>query len=153
MNETVTRKGACHCGAVQFEVEFPSEELKGSRCNCGMCAMKGAAMVYVPVEALTVTAGDGDLACYQFNTRVAKHHFCKNCGIHCFHQARSDPDKYAINAACLEGVDPYADFPEMPVADGQRHSLDNGGVRRMAGIVRYEPSSDGDWHGLNNLQK
>ncbi len=133
-----TRKGSCHCGTVRFEAELP-EELKGSRCNCSICAIKGAVMVYVPLEALKVTQGEDSLGCYRFNTGAARHYFCKNCGIHCFHQARSDPDKYAINAACLDGVSPY-DFKEVPVTDGQHHALDNEGVSRLAGYLRFEPS-------------
>ena len=152
------RNGACHCEAVQFEAEVP-EPLAGSRCNCSICAMKGAVMVYVPMAALRITAGEGGtkqngaLACYSFNTGAAKHYFCQNCGIHCFHQARSDPHLFAINAAVLEGVDVYRDFPEIAVADGQRHSLDNAGVRYQAGILRFEPSPGGMWLGPNNLAK
>jgi hypothetical protein len=135
-DEAMIRNGSCHCGAVKFEVAFLSPQLDGSRCNCSICAMKGAVMVYVPLEALRVTEGEDSLACYRFNTGVAKHHFCSHCGIHCFHQARSDPDKYAINAACLEGVSPY-DFTEIPVGDGVHHSLDHGGVRRQFGTLRF----------------
>ncbi len=138
------RKGSCHCGTVQFEADLP-EELGGSRCNCSICAMKGAVMVYLPLEKLRVTAGEDDLACYQFNTRVAKHHFCRHCGIHCFHQARSDPDLYAINASTLEGVRPYEDFPLVPVNDGQHHQLDHGGERRLSGTLTFTPSADGKW--------
>ena len=146
------RQGSCHCGAIHFTVAFPDERLRGSRCNCTMCAMKGAVMVYVPLEAVTVTQGEEKLACYRFNTGVAKHHFCPTCGIHLFHQARSDPDKYAINAATLENVRPYEDFPLVPVANGQRHSTDNNGERLLAGLLRFEPSPDGDWGTLNNLK-
>ncbi|MEO5707159.1 MAG: GFA family protein [Alteraurantiacibacter sp.] len=147
------RTGACHCGAVQFTAEFPDERLVGSRCNCTICAMKGAVMVYLPLAAVTVTQGADVLACYQFNTMAAKHHFCSACGIHVFHQARSDPDKYAISAATLEGVRVYEDFPVMPVGDGQHHSKDHGGQRRMAGVLRFEPSPDGEWGDLNNLAR
>ena len=139
------RNARCHCGTVRFSVEFADETLSGSRCNCTICAMKGAVMVYVPLAAVSVTQGEDMLACYSFNTGVAKHHFCKTCGIHCFHQPRSDPDLYAVNAATLEGVRPYEDFPEIPVNDGQVHQLDNGGVRRMAGTLRFTPSPDGKW--------
>ena len=146
------RSGACHCGAVQFEAQLP-EPLAGSRCNCSICAMKGAAMVYVPLADLRVTAGEGSLGCYSFNTGVAKHWFCRNCGIHIYHQARSDPDLCGVNAATLDGVDVYRDFPEIAVADGQRHALDNDGVRYQAGILRFEPSPGGVWRGPNNLSK
>ncbi|KLE35308.1 GFA family protein [Aurantiacibacter luteus] len=126
------RNGSCHCGAVQFTAKFPDERLVPSRCNCSICAMKGSAGVYVPLEALEVTRGRDELACYSFNTGAAKHHFCPTCDIHLFHQARSDPDKYAINAATLEGVHPYESFPEVPVFDGRRHVNDYG-ERRLAG--------------------
>lgn len=149
---TQVRQCRCHCGRVRFEAELPTE-LKGSRCNCSICAAKGAVMVYLPIEKLKVTEGEGSLACYQFNTMVAKHHFCSHCGIHCFHQARSNPEFFAVNAACIEGVRPYEDFPEMPVADGIHHSKDHGGVRRMAGTLRFEPTPDGDWQGRNTLSE
>lgn len=151
---SVTREGGCHCGAVRYRVTFAQWPPAGSRCNCTICAMKGAVMLYVPLTSLEVIAGEGDaLATYRFNTMVAAHHFCRQCGIHCFHQARSDPDKYAVNAATLKGVRVYEDFPVMPVSDGQNHSLDNGGKRRMAGVLRFEPSADGEWRGLNNLDR
>jgi hypothetical protein len=126
---------------VKFEADLPNE-LKPSRCNCSICAKKGVAMVYIPLEDLTVTEGEDVLSCYQFNTMVAKHYFCSNCGIQCFHQPRSDPDKYAISAACIEGVKVYEDFERMPVNDGVHHILDNNGVRRTAGFLRFE-NSDG----------
>jgi hypothetical protein len=145
--------GGCHCGQVRYGVEFPDETLAGSRCNCTICAMKGGLMIYVPLASLTVTSGPDSMACYQFNTMVAKHYFCPRCGIHCFHQTRSHPDLYAVNAATLDGVRVYEDFPVTPVSDGQNHSLDNNGKRRMAGMLRFEPSTDGEWHGLNNLAR
>lgn len=141
-NTGITRCGTCHCGAVRFTVRFATEELTGSRCNCSICAMKGAVMVYVPASALEVVAGADALTCYAFNTGIAKHHFCKHCGIHCFHQARSDPGQYAVNAACLEGVRPYEDFAQVAVADGQHHALDNAGVRRLSGVLHFEPAPE-----------
>ena len=145
MSAAVPHYGSCHCGAVRFTAMLPGKTLTGSRCNCTMCAMKGAVMTYVPLAAVTVTGGQDSLACYSFNTGVAKHHFCARCGIHVFHQARSDPDKYAINVATLEGVRPYEDFPEVPVFDGQHHSSDNDGVRRQAGVLRFEPTPGTVW--------
>jgi hypothetical protein len=139
------RKGSCHCGTVTFDAEFPDERLVPSRCNCSICAMKGAVMVYVPVEALTVTGGQDELSCYRFNTMAAKHHFCSRCGIHLFHQARSDPDKFAINASTLEDVRPYEDFAEVPVFNGQRHVNDHGGERTQAGWLRFEATPGKVW--------
>lgn len=132
-----TKNGSCHCGTVRFKARLP-QNLQPTRCNCSICAKKGVAMVYVPLAALRVTKGEDALSCYQFNTRIAKHYFCSNCGIHCFHQPRSDPTKYAINAACLAGVAIYEDFAETRVNDGVHHILDNDGVSRTAGILHFE---------------
>jgi hypothetical protein len=43
------------------------------------------------------------LLTYRFNTRVAQHHFCKNCGIHSFYIPRSHPDGVSVNVRCLDG--------------------------------------------------
>src|SRR3712207_6258246 len=113
-DEAVVREGGCHCGAVRFAVRLVGP-LRGARCDCSICSMKGAVMVGVPANALEVTKGREHLSCYRFNTGVAEHWFCSRCGIHCFHQRRSDPTQYGVNAACLDGVSPYYDFPEVPV--------------------------------------
>ena len=55
----IERRGSCHCGAVKFTVQTPAE-LTGSRCNCSICAMKGAVMIYVPKADLTVSRGEED---------------------------------------------------------------------------------------------
>ena len=96
-------------------------------------------MVAAPRDALQVTQGEDLLTVYSFNTGAAKHHFCSRCGIHVYHQRRVDPNQVGINAACLEGVSPY-DFAEVPVSDGINHPLDNGGMFRRAGTLRFEPS-------------
>lgn len=143
--KTIVRKGSCHCGAVEFEAQLP-EVLTGSRCNCSICARKGILMIYAPLEAVRITRGEDDLTCYRFNTMVARHYFCSHCGIHTFHQTRSDPDKYAINAETLEGVRSYEDFEDVPVYDGVHHSKDNAGVRRKAGTLKFVASPDGNWN-------
>ena len=134
------RHGACHCGGVRFTVRLP-REMRVGRCNCSICSMKGAVMTGVALDALEVTAGEDLLACYRFNTRAAKHHFCSRCGIHLFHQRRADPGQYGINIACLAGVSPY-DFAEVPVTDGINHPLDSGGRFRRVGTLRFEPADD-----------
>jgi hypothetical protein len=139
-DDPAPRPAACHCGAVRFTVKLASA-LRGVRCDCSICSMKGAVMLGVPLEAVEVVEGHEHLACYHFNTKVAKHWFCSRCGIHCFHQRRSDPTQYGVNAACLEGVSPYYDFPELPVVDGVHHPTDGGRPRR-AGILRFEANSE-----------
>lgn len=140
MSGPAPRTGSCHCGGVSFTVELP-RELRGARCNCSICAMKGVVMIAAPGEALTITAGEDLLSVYRFNTMAAQHHFCSRCGIHVFHRRRADPSQVGVNAACLDGVSPY-DFAEVPVMDGVNHPLDSGGRFRRAGTLRFEATDD-----------
>ena len=50
--------------------------------------------------------GDGEMTTYRFNTGTAQHTFCTTCGIHASYVPRSDPDKYSVNARCLDDFDP-----------------------------------------------
>ena len=99
-----TFTGGCHCGRVRFRVTAELDRV--SECNCSMCTKKGILHLIVPRERFELTGGADDLATYEFNTRVAKHHFCRHCGIHSFYVPRSDPDKIDVNARCLDDVDP-----------------------------------------------
>ena len=86
----MVRNGACHCGAIKFTAEI-AEPLRGARCDCSICSLKGAVTVGTPLDGLTIVEGEELLSLYQFNTRVAKHYFCSRCGTYTFHQRRSDP--------------------------------------------------------------
>jgi hypothetical protein len=99
--------GACHCGAVRFEVR--TALAPATRCNCSLCRRKGALMSPpFPAANLTILCGEDALTLYQFNTGVAKHYFCRQCGIYTFHQTRTNPLLWRVNIGCLEGVDPYS---------------------------------------------
>ena len=37
---------------------------------------------------------------------MARHHFCKVCGLYVFHRKRSAPDHYGVNVFCLDDFDP-----------------------------------------------
>jgi hypothetical protein len=104
-----TYRGSCHCGTVQWR--FESAELSsGVRCNCSICLRKGALMtpfIYSPDE-LTIEQGEDQLSVYQFGTGVAKHYFCKNCGIYPLHHTMRKPGYYRVNLGCVEGIDPLA---------------------------------------------
>ncbi|CDY74945.1 Gfa-like protein [Caballeronia glathei] len=113
-------KGSCHCGTVQFEVRTPVSP--AARCNCSLCRRKGALMS-PPFRAaeLKIVGGEDALTLYQFNTRVAKHYFCRHCGIYTFHQTRKDPDLWRVNIGCLKDVDGFS--LEFSVADGASLSV------------------------------
>ena len=96
--------GGCHCGKIRFRVRAPLAGL--TECNCSICRKKGIIHFIVEKDAFVLEAGADDIATYTFNTGVAKHYFCKTCGIHAFYVPRSDPDKVDVNARCLDDVDP-----------------------------------------------
>ena len=46
---------------------------------------------------MTLKSTWDDLGLYTFNTGVARHYFCKICGVKPFYIPRSNPDCYSIN--------------------------------------------------------
>jgi len=114
--------GSCHCGRVVFEVELDDGLHDLRRCNCSLCRRKGAVMASVPVEKLRVIRGADQLSLYQWNQMVARHYFCKHCGIYTHHQRRSNPTEFGFNVACLDGIDPYS--LDVAVSDGVSMPLD-----------------------------
>jgi len=97
-------QGSCHCGAVAFRIDAEIVEL--TKCDCSLCVKKNARMTLVPESGLTILKGQYALTLYQWNTRRAKHYFCKHCGIYVFHRKRSMPDHFGVNVFCLDGFDP-----------------------------------------------
>jgi len=142
-SESVTLNGSCHCGAVKFRATLTDGFASARRCTCSICRMRGAVAVTSSPETFQVTQGADKLATYRFNTGVAEHHFCSNCGIYTHHKRRSNPNELGVNVACLEGVSPF-DFREVKVHDGQRHPGDNPEHRAYeAGVLRVDTVSEG----------
>ncbi|MEM7724981.1 MAG: GFA family protein [Cyanobacteria bacterium P01_A01_bin.45] len=94
-------KGGCHCGAVRFQVEV--ERQQAVDCNCSVCSKKGFLHLIVPQNKFNLLQGQDVLNTYTFNTKIAKHYFCKICGIHSFYVPRSHPDCIDVNIRCLDG--------------------------------------------------
>jgi hypothetical protein len=100
-------EGGCHCGAVRFQVTV--RERRAVLCDCSICSNKGYLHVIVEAGDLQLLRGEDALSTYTFNTGVAKHHFCRNCGVHSFYVPRSHPEGFSVNLRCLDDVTP-ADF-------------------------------------------
>lgn len=98
-----TYRGSCHCGAIAFEIE--TDLTAFTKCDCSLCRKKNAVMTKVHESQFKLIRGESDLGAYQWNTRAAKHHFCKRCGIYTFHRKRVSPDFFGINVYCLDEVD------------------------------------------------
>jgi hypothetical protein len=103
MNDLITYAGGCHCGAVRFRVAIAPSEHVVSDCNCSICRKKGFLHLIVPLDRFKLLSGAASLTTYTFNTGVAKHTFCRTCGIHAFYTPRSHPDCVDVNVRCLDG--------------------------------------------------
>src|SRR5712692_6036875 len=101
-----THEGGCHCGRVRFRIQVALEQTLVGECNCTICTNKGILHLPVAHERLEILSGAEDLATYLFGTGVAKHTFCRHCGMHPFYHPRTDPQNYSVNARCLDAYDP-----------------------------------------------
>lgn len=94
-------RGSCHCGRVAFEVEA-GEAVTAQDCNCSICRKSGFLHLIVPKANFRLLQGADALTIYQFNTGVAKHTFCKFCGVKPFYTPRSNPDGIDVNVRALD---------------------------------------------------
>lgn len=93
--------GGCHCGAVQFRVRLPAN-CEVHRCNCSICQKCAYLHLIVKEGDFELTKGAGSLSEYQFNSGVARHLFCKHCGVKSFYVPRSHPHGYSVNFRCVD---------------------------------------------------
>lgn len=93
--------GSCHCRAIQFEIEAPAD-LDVDECNCSICSKAGFLHLILPRHRFRLLQGAEHIQTYTFNTGIARHTFCKICGIKPFYTPRSNPDGIDINVRCLD---------------------------------------------------
>ncbi|MEM9172731.1 MAG: GFA family protein [Pseudomonadota bacterium] len=101
MTARFTVQGGCHCGAVRFEAVVAAQ-LVAHACNCSICQASGFVGAIIPAADFTLLAGESALSEYTFNTGVAKHLFCRHCGVKSFYRPRSNPDGVSLNIHLLE---------------------------------------------------
>ena len=116
-------RATCHCGGVEFELDLSDGLIDVRRCDCSLCRRRGAIVASVPISGIKIIEGAELLSLYQFNTKTAKHFFCKVCGIYTHHQRRSNPTQYGFNVACLDGINPLK-ISGVPTYDGVNHPAD-----------------------------
>lgn len=94
-------EGGCHCGAVRFRITVP-ERVEVRRCNCSICSLTGYQHLTVGRAHFELLRGEDALSEYRFNTGVARHLFCRHCGIKSFYVPRSHPHAVSVHLASLE---------------------------------------------------
>lgn len=113
--------GSCHCGAVRFEVDAP-EVLEADRCNCSICRKSGFLHLIVPLERFRMLQGSEALETYTFHTGVARHTFCRTCGIKPFYTPRSNPDGIDVNVNCLDTDPQRVEITEFDGRNWEQHA-------------------------------
>ena len=99
--------GACHCGAVRYQVELDPSQ--GARCNCSICNKVSQLGALVKPAAFQLLDGKDSITEYTWRNETAQRSFCKRCGIHLFgtgHLAELGGDFVSINLNTLDDVDP-----------------------------------------------
>ena len=102
-------QGACHCGAVRFELEAPPAWVLD--CTCTLCRRYAGLWAYTRGERhVTVTSppAPGTTETYLWNDRGLAFHRCRTCGCVTHIEAQEDPRWiYAVNMRLLTGgLDP-----------------------------------------------
>ena len=98
-------KVSCHCGSVELNVETDLSIIK--QCNCTICKRKNAKMNILPKESIKSSQGEENLSLYQFGANVAKHYFCKNCGIYTHHFRKSEPNGIGVNIGYIDKINSF----------------------------------------------
>ena len=92
-----------------------------------MCEKRADLQLIVSSGDFEILRGESDLTLYQFNTGVARHRFCRICGIHPFNIPRSNPDAVAVNVRCLD--QPHLDGWSVENFDGENWEQSIEGLR------------------------
>lgn len=108
--------GSCHCGAIRFEID--TEITQVTECNCSICSKKGILHHRVAPEHFRLLTDPAAVATYEFGTRLAKHHFCRICGIAVFTRPRAAPHLYTVNVRVLDNYDLAARNPKVVPFNG-----------------------------------
>jgi hypothetical protein len=132
--------GSCLCGAVSFEVTFPT--LFCGHCHCTLCRRAhGAGYVTwfgVPRAQLRLESGDDLLTRYASSDHGTRS-FCARCGSTLFFESTRHPDELHVVLANMHG--PIDREPQLHVFFGDRPrwtSLDDR-LPRLGGESGMEP--------------
>lgn len=108
--------GDCHCGKVHFEF-LAEDAVVVQDCNCSMCQRVGYLHLIIPRSSFKLLTSWDELTEYTFNTGVAKHYFCRTCGVKPFYVPRSNPDGISVNFRCVD-ISTFESY-EIEPFDGQ----------------------------------
>lgn len=76
--------GSCHCGNIAFTLDWQPDpaEIPARACGCSFCVKHGGVWTACPTGRLRITVRKPDrVSRYEFGTRTAQFHVCRDCGI------------------------------------------------------------------------
>ena len=114
-----TYRGACHCGAAQFEADLDLTQ-PTFRCNCTICRRTRFWAAVARPEQFRLLAGHDALTQYLFGGKRNEHYFCRRCGMRAFGVGNDTPigKMYGVNLGCLELSDEQLAKLDMTYVDG-----------------------------------
>lgn len=91
-------EGACHCGNMAFDLEWPDDAPVTPRaCGCSFCQKHGAEWTAHAQASLRLRIRDGSRASwYRFGTETADFHVCSQCGVATACTSEIDGKRYAV---------------------------------------------------------
>jgi hypothetical protein len=105
--------GACHCGNLSFELDWPDGiAMPARRCGCGFCRKHGGVWTAAPGARLTVALRQPQrVSRYRFGTGAADFHICSDCGVVPLASSEIDGRLYAVVS-----VNAF-ETPGLPISD------------------------------------
>ena len=76
--------GSCHCGNISFALDWQPDpvEIPARACGCSFCVKHGGVWTSCPAGRLRITVRKPQsVSRYEFGTRTAQFHICRDCGI------------------------------------------------------------------------
>jgi len=70
-------RGACHCGAVRFELQTPKWL---TRCNCSICRRLGALWAHADASEVSLLRAPDATFGYAWGDKTIAFHSCRTCG-------------------------------------------------------------------------
>ena len=89
-----------------MKFSFSTNEILGElyKCNCTLCLKKAIIMKPLQKDKFKLLSGHNYLETYQWNKKIAKHFFCKICGVYTHHVRRRDPSQISVNIMCVDDI-------------------------------------------------
>jgi hypothetical protein len=120
-------EGGCHCGTLRVQVTKSEPISRLIDCNCTICTKKGVLHAAVEDSEFSVLTGLDKAVTYRFGSGAAQHNYCPDCGIHVFGRPRNSPDRYTVNARCLDDFRTILETAKVIPFDGENHPKDRQG--------------------------